>query len=153
MILTGSVWKSLGTPWLLLYLILCAHQLHKEPQTKEEASLTNEKSLVLTSRTSADRHLSPGRRLGSSSRTRFRRVMGGCASCSEPEVSPSPALTGIQLARLELVLRSLRPLRLSGGLLRMSRSAPRLMSSVLFCDWPRRSSGLFHTPSVICLCR
>lgn len=106
--------------------------------------------MALTSRTSADTHLSPGRRLGSSSRTRFLRVIEGWMSGSEPEVSASPAVTGIQLARLELVLRSER---LRGGLLRMSRSELRVMSSVLFCDWLMRSSGLFHTPSVICLCR
>lgn len=71
-------------------------------------------------------------------------------SCSGPEASASPPETGLQLARPALVLRSVR---LSGGLFRMSRSEPRLTSSVLFCAWRERSSGLFHTPSAICLCK
>ncbi len=102
---------------------------------------------LITSLTSADTDLSAGRRLGSSSRMRFLKVMEGWMSCSGAEVSPLPADTGIQLARPALVLRSVR---LRGGLFRISRSEPRLASSTLFCDWPR-SSGLFHTPSVTCL--
>lgn len=70
-------------------------------------------------------------------------------SCSGPKASASPPDMGLQWARPALLLRSLR---LSGGLFRMSRSEPRLTSSVLFCDWTERSSGLFHTPSLICLC-
>lgn len=97
---------------------------------------------LITSLTSADTDLSAGRRLGSSSRTLFLKVIEGCTSCSGPEAS------GIQLARPALVLRSVR---LRGGLLRMSRSALRLRSSDLFGVWLERSSGLFHTPSVTCL--
>lgn len=103
---------------------------------------------LITSRTSADTDLSGGRRLGSSSRTRFLKVIVGWMSCSGPEVSASPADTGIQLARPALVLRSVR---LRGGLFRMSRSEVRLRSSARFCGWLERSSGLFHTPSVTCL--
>lgn len=103
---------------------------------------------MITSRTSADTHLSPGRRPGSSSRMRFLKAIEGWMSCSGPEVSASLPDIGIQLAKPALVPRSLR---LSGGLFRMSRSELRLTSSSLFCDWPERSSGLFHTPSVICL--
>lgn len=104
--------------------------------------------MTITSRTSADTDLSLGRRLGSSSRTRFLKVIEGWVSSSGPEVSGSLEETGIQLARPALVLRSVR---LSGGLFRMSRSELRLTSSALFCDWLERPLGLFHTPCVTCL--
>lgn len=105
-------------------------------------------ALIITSLTSADTDLSAGRRLGSSSRTRFLKDSDVCVSCSGADVSVSPEDTGIQLARPVLVLRSVR---LRGGLFRMSMSEPRLPSSVLFCDWLERSSWPFHTPCVTCL--
>ena len=126
-----------------MHLALDCSQLYDQKMKKDSHN-----QQLITSLTSADTDLSAGRRLGSSSRTRCRKPIEGWTSCSGPEMSASPADTGIQLARPELVVRSVR---LRGGLLRMSRSEVRLMSSALFCDWLERSSGLFHTPSVTCL--